>query len=108
PPRVLPPEILRSDAQAFAFEIARHELAILCPDEIARVGDVAAAEHLDLQRVPRAARFEQFVDQLFHGEVAVARRLGVAAPALRPALREHEVIHAADARAWITNAGGHA
>lgn len=72
------------------------------------IGDVAAAEDLDLQRIARAAGLQQFVDQLFHREIAEARRLQIAGPVAGLAVRQHEMIHAANAGARVADAGRHA
>ena len=106
--RKLSAEVLRRAGQAFGLEIAKHELGVLRPDQLVTVGDVAAAEDLDLHPVARAPGLDQLVDQLLHREIAVARRLRLVSPAALVCQRQHEVVHAADADMAIANAGGNA
>src|SRR5690349_18348425 len=103
-PRQLSAEILGHAAQTFSLEVTQDEFGIFGADCVIGVCDVATAKHLDLKRIARAAGLHEFVDQLFHGEVAKTRRLKIAGPFAGVAMWEHEMIHAADAGPLIADA----
>ena len=56
-------------------------------------------------RIARAAGLHQFVDELLHGKIAEARRSEIAGPFAGMTVRQHKVIHAADAGPAIADAG---
>ncbi|MNT08117.1 hypothetical protein D3C72_1428490 [compost metagenome] len=101
-------QILRLDGDAFGLQVVQDELAVAFADVHLLHGRQhrAAAEHLGFQAVARGAGLEQFVDQDFHGECAVAH--GRRGGRLHVAFRQHEVVHAAHARDRIVDACGDA
>src|SRR5262249_2116641 len=72
------------------------------------VNDVAAAKDLDLHPITQATALDQLVDELLHGEIAIAGRLRIVTPATGMALRQHEVIHPAKPGDGAANAGRNA
>ena len=100
-------QVLGLDGDAFRAQVVQHELAIAFADVHLLHGRQhrAAAEHLGLEAVAHRAGLEQFVDQHFHGEGAIAH--GGRGGRLHVALGQHEVVHAADASDRVVDAGGH-
>jgi hypothetical protein len=106
--RKIAAEILRGAFEAFVGEIAQHEFGILGADGLTAVDDVAAAEHLDLHALARAAGLDELVDELLHRVVAVAGRHHLGAPFAVLIFGKHEVIHSTESGHRIANACGHA
>src|SRR5690606_17370727 len=109
--RAIGADILRDDAQTFLPEVFTHESYVV-PSDIREAGkDPRAAEDLHFDVVSCAARGSILVDLLLHRMAAVSRR---AACDVLPSVltmaaraRQHEMIHAADAKSRITDARGH-
>lgn len=101
-------QVLGLDGNAFGLQVVQHELAVAFADVHLLHGGQhrAAAEHLGFQAVARSAGLEQFVDQHFHGEGAIAH--GGRGGRLHVALRQHEMVHAADPGFGIVDTGGDA
>src|SRR5262249_9626861 len=104
---MLTAQVLRRATEALGLEVAQHELGILRADRLIDVDHVTAAENLDLHPLARAPGFDQLVDELFHCEIAVTRRLRIASPVARVPEWKHEMVHPSDPGPLITNAGGH-
>src|SRR5205085_7300990 len=104
--RILAAKVLHGATKPFGLEEMQHELGVLGADRPVahRVDDVAAAKDLDLHPVTRATALDQLVDELLHGEIAVAGRLWIIAPASGMALRQHEMIHPSKPGDGVANA----
>src|SRR5690606_26493392 len=77
-----------------------------------RSSELSSAEDLHFEIGARAAGAQDAIDQLLHRRAAIASRAArdvlpsIGAVAART--RQHEVIHAADAKARVADAGGYA
>nr|GEU28394.1 hypothetical protein [Tanacetum cinerariifolium] len=102
-------QVFGHHADALGLEEAEHERRIALAHVNGRktFEDGAAAEDLRFQVLALGAGLEQVVDQDFHRIRAVARRGGDGA-AVAAAVRQHEVVHAAQARGAVADAGRHA
>ncbi|KAG1240784.1 hypothetical protein G6F68_017325 [Rhizopus microsporus] len=99
-------QVLRLDRNAFGLQVVQDEFAVAFADVHLLHGAQhrAAAEHLGFQAVAHGARLQQFVDQHFHREGAIAHR--GRGRRLHVAFRQHEMVHAAHAGDRIVDAGG--
>ena len=105
-------EVFGRDPIALEGHVIADEVDVASADVRHGGEDAAAAEELDLQALARRAELEEVVDQAFHGVGAIAggeadRRIEPVVGADRGVLRQHEVIHAAEAACRIAHASGH-
>src|SRR6185312_16505595 len=84
------------------------KLHVFLPDRQAAVDHLTTPEYLDLEARPNAAPRDDVVDQRLHRVVTVASRGARATPLAADALRQQEMIHAADAKNGIAHADGDA
>src|SRR3954471_11080037 len=107
PARQVPAQMMGRDRQLLRAQIVLDEVRVAVTDIGIPVQHIAAAEHLDFETLTQAAMRKDVVDQALHGDVAVAHAVGHRVPAAAGAarFRQHEMVHAPDARKGIADAG---
>src|SRR3989344_2989791 len=107
-PRLIAAHVFPDNRNLLRFQKPSYKIDIAlwnAVETLANLEHVAATENLGLKAAALAAELHQMTYQQFHGVDAVARarrilRIG--------ALRQHEMVHAADARHWVVQTGGDA
>src|SRR3972149_10419418 len=101
-------QVACGDSDFLGLQKLQYELGVALPD--VRHGQpaqhVAAAEHFGLEVRAPLAQLGDVVDQYLHRISAVARRGAERTRFARVAVRQHEMIHAADTIAAVPYAGG--
>ena len=90
---------------ALVGEIGHHEFDVVVADRTVEAVYGPAAEHLGPEAVAPAGTAEHAVDELLHGGAAVAGR---SAEPVVGGVGEQEMVHAADTRLGVEQAGGNA
>lgn len=103
-------QVLGGDADLLERQVAAHEIGVAVADvDGGHAGQHGrAAEHLGLEALALAAGLDQLVDQHLHRVGAVAHRVGSGRARVGAVVGQHEVVHPAQARERVVQAGRHA
>ena len=100
-------QVLGHHAHLFRLQVIDDESRIAFTDVDRREATQhgAAAKHLRFHVLAPRTRLQQIIDQYLHGVSAIAHRRGNRAIRITAAVGQHEVIHAAQARDTVADAG---